>query len=144
MWSEKIGAWPLVNLYRFPAFNALPDSVGTMSLWIPALGGHDGVYLRIADPIFPTRASAISFALVLSRAMNSRIIVLIRSMIRDILSKSVNLSNSGYSGNFNGNGARKTVCLSDAKRAQHGHDQLPVLRGDLIQKSGWRMEGAAL
>jgi hypothetical protein len=115
-----------------------------MSLWIPALGGHDGVYLRIAGPIFAIRASAISFALVLSRAMNSRIIVLNQSMIPDILSKSVDLSNSGYFGNFNGNGARKTVCLSDTKRARRGLDLNPVLRGDLIQKPGWRMEGAAL
>jgi hypothetical protein len=38
------------------------------------------------------------------------------------------MSNSGYSGNFNGNGARKTICLSDIKRARHGLDQMPVLR----------------
>jgi hypothetical protein len=60
-----------------------------MSLWIPALAGRDSVYLRIADPIFSIRALGISFALVLSRAMNSRIIVLIQSMIPDILSRLV-------------------------------------------------------
>jgi hypothetical protein len=38
------------------------------------------------------------------------------------------MSNSGYSGNFKGNGARKTICLSDIKRARHGRDQMPVLR----------------
>ena len=38
------------------------------------------------------------------------------------------MSNSGYSGNFKGNGACKTVCLSDIKRARHGRDQMPVLR----------------
>ena len=133
-----MGAWPLVNLYRFPAFNAFPDSVGTMSRWIPAWAGRNGKYLRIADPIFPIRAAAISFALVLIRAMNSRIIVMIQSMFSDILSRLVDLRNSRYFGNFIGNGARKTVYLSDTKRARHGRDQIPVLRGDLIQKSGWR------
>jgi hypothetical protein len=64
-------------------------------------------------------------------------------MIPDILRRLVDLRNSVYSGNFNGNGALKTVCLSDAKRARHGRDQMPVLRGDLIQGSGWRVEGAA-
>jgi hypothetical protein len=52
-------------------------------------------------------------------------------MIPDILSRLVNLSNNGYSGNFNGNGARKTVCLSDTKRARHGRNQMPVLWGIL-------------
>jgi hypothetical protein len=37
------------------------------------------------------------------------------------------MKNSGYYGNFNGNGARKTVFLSDTKRARHGRDQMPVL-----------------
>jgi hypothetical protein len=37
------------------------------------------------------------------------------------------MSNSGYSGNFKGNGACKSVCLSDTKRARHGCDQMPVL-----------------
>jgi hypothetical protein len=55
----------------------------------------------------------------------------------------VDLRNNGYSGNFNGNGALKTVCLSDNERARHGHVQMPVLREDLIRKSGWRVEGAA-
>jgi len=110
---------------------------------LPEAGGHDVEYLRIADPIFPIRISAISFALVLCRAMNSRIIVWIQSMIPDILSRLVDLRNNGYSGNFNGNGALKSVCLSDIKRARHGRDQMLVLRGDLIQKSGWWMEGAA-
>jgi len=45
-----------------------------------------------------------------------------------ILRRVVEMKNSGYSGNFNGNGARKTVCLSDTKRARHGRDQMPVLR----------------
>ena len=115
-----------------------------MSLWIPDLAGCVGIYLRIADPIFPIRASAISFALFFSRAMNSRIIVWIQSMIPDILRRLVDLRNSGYSGNFNGNGALKTVCLSDTKRARHGRNQMPVLLGDLIQKSCEWMEGAAL
>jgi len=62
-------------------------------------------------------------------------------MIPDILSRLVNLSNSGYFGNFNGIGARISVYLSDIKRARHGRDQIPVLRGDLIQKQagGWRV-----
>ena len=114
-----------------------------MSRRIPAWAGWDGKYFRIADPIFPIRALAISFALVLIRVMNSRIIVLIQSMFRDILSRLVDLRNSGYFWNFIRNGARKTVCLSDNERARHGRDQIPVLRGDLVQKSGWRVEGAA-
>ena len=92
----------------------------------PAAGGHDSEYLRIADPIFPIRISAISFAIALSRTMNSRIIVVIRSMIPDILSRLVDLRNNGYSGNFSGNGALKSVCLSDTKRARHGLGQMPV------------------
>jgi hypothetical protein len=98
-----------------------------------AAGGHDGEYLRIADPIFEIRVSAISFAHVLSRAMNSRNIVWIQSMIPDILRRLVDLGNSGYSGNFNGNGALKSVCLSDIERARHGHDQMLVLLGVLVQ-----------
>lgn len=106
-----------------------------MNIWAlsPAADRHDGEYLRIADPIFEIRVSAISFALFLSRAMNSRIIVWIRSMIPDILRRLVDLINSGYSGNFNGNGALKSVCLSDIKRARHGRDQMLVLLGDLVQ-----------
>jgi hypothetical protein len=51
------------------------------------------------------------------------------------------LRNSGYSGNFNGNGARKTVCLSDTKRARHGRDQMPVLRGDFVQRPVIKISG---
>jgi hypothetical protein len=65
-------------------------------------------------------------------------------MIPDILRRLVDLGNSGYSGNFNGNGALKTVFLSDNERARHGRNQMPVLLGDLIQKSCEWMEGAAL
>jgi hypothetical protein len=64
-------------------------------------------------------------------------------MIPDILSKLVDLRNNGYFGNFNGNGALKSVCLSDIKRARHSRDQILVLREDLVQKSGWWVEGAA-
>ena len=116
-----------------------------MNSWAisPAAGVHDGKYLRIADPIFPIRISAISFALVLSRAMNSWIIVVNRSMIPDILRRLVDFRNSGNPGNFNGNGAFNTICLSDIKRARHGRGQMLVLRGDLIKKSGWWVGGAA-
>jgi hypothetical protein len=104
---------------------------------LPEAGGDNGSYWWIADPIFPIRISAISFALVFSRAMNSRIIVWIQSMIHDILRRLVDFRNSGYPGNFNGNGAHKTVFLSDNKRARLFPNQMLVLRGDLIQKSGW-------
>jgi len=67
----------------------------------------------------------------------------IRSMIPDILSRLVDLRNSGYSGNYKGNGALKSVCLSDIKRVRHGRNQMLVLKVDLVQKSGWWMEGAA-
>jgi hypothetical protein len=52
-------------------------------------------------------------------------------MIPDILRRLVDLRNSGYPGNFSGNGAFKSVCLSDIERARHGHSQMPVLWGDL-------------
>jgi len=71
-----MGAWSLVNLYRFPALSALPDPVGTMSLLVLAWTFCVGVYFVIAAPNFAMQAAAISFALVLSRAMNSLIIVL--------------------------------------------------------------------
>ena len=50
------------------------------------------------------------------------------------------MRNSKYSGNFNGNGALKTVCLSNSKRARHGRDQIPVLLGDFFKiwlANGW-------
>lgn len=70
-----MGAWSLVNLYRFPALSALPDPVGTMSLLVLARTFCVGVYFVMAAPIFAMQAATISFALVLSRAMNSLIIV---------------------------------------------------------------------
>jgi len=48
--------------------------------------------------------------------------------ISGILRRVVEMKNSGYFGNFNGNGACKSVCLSDTKRARHGRDKMPVLR----------------
>ena len=36
-----------------------------------------------------------------------------------------------------------SVFLSDNERARRDRDQIPVLLGDLVQKSGWRREGAA-
>ena len=71
-----MGAWSLVNLYRFPAVSALSVPVGTMSLLVRAWTFCVGEYFVIAAPNFAMQAAAISFALVLSRAMNSLIIVL--------------------------------------------------------------------
>jgi hypothetical protein len=71
-----MGAWSLVNLYRFPAVSALSVPVITMSLLVRAWTFCVGVYFVIAAPNFAMLAAAISFALVLSRAMNSLIIVL--------------------------------------------------------------------
>ena len=70
-----MGAWPLVNLYRFPAFNAFVDPVTTMRTWIPASAGSDGVHWRIAAPIFAMMACAIPCSLVPSRAKVSLSIV---------------------------------------------------------------------
>jgi len=53
------------------------------------------------------------------------------------------MRNSGYFGNFNGNGACKTVHLSDNQRARHGRDQMPVLRGIWMGKRDLGREGAA-
>ncbi len=47
-----------------------------MSLLVLAWTFCVGIYFVIAAPIFEMQAAAISFALVLSRAMNSLIIVL--------------------------------------------------------------------
>ena len=71
-----MGAWSLVNLYRFPALSALPDPVGTMSLLVLARVFCVGVYFVIAAPNFTMKAAAIFFASVLSCATNSLIIVL--------------------------------------------------------------------
>ena len=54
------------------------------------------------------------------------------------------MSNSGYSGNFNGNRARKTICLSDTKRARRGRDQMLVLRRIWMGKRDLARVGAAL
>jgi hypothetical protein len=70
-----MGAWWLVSLYRFPALSALPEPVGTMSLLVLARLFCVGIYFVIAAPNFAMQAATISFALVLSRAMNSLIIV---------------------------------------------------------------------
>ena len=85
-----MGAWSLVNLYRFPTLSALPDPVGTMSLLVLAWTFCVGVNFVIAAPIFVIQAAAILFALVLCRAMNSLIIVLNDKGYWTYLSREVN------------------------------------------------------
>ena len=85
-----MGAWSLVNLYRFPTLSALPDPVGTMSLLVLAWTFCVGVNFVIAAPIFSMKAAAISFALGLCRAMNSLIIVLNDKGYWTYLSREVN------------------------------------------------------
>jgi hypothetical protein len=70
--SEKSGAWPLVNLYRFPMSSTLPSDA-TRTIFFPRTALAVGVN---------TRAAAASFALNhdSSRSMSSLIIVLCRML----------------------------------------------------------------
>jgi hypothetical protein len=102
------------------------------------------VYFVIAAPNFAMKAAAIPFASVLSRAMNSLIIVLNDKGYRTYLSREVNCGIFGSLGVIPGS---MTARIEHGQKswlpARRGPEKIPVLRSDFWETGDYGIDRAA-